>query len=433
MPRPAPQAIRHRRPSYLAPPPLLLESEPFEGAALLQEQPGPLGVVLWKSLRDVSLWTSAGPEERPTLFVPSAAGARGAEIAEAATPELWAPLLVIAHVLAEPVRVDERRLVHACRTIADWGRRQGATAVQLAFTQAAARLVPDEPRLAYAVGRLARDRGEYARGESWLRASISLSRNQDWHTYALGYLSLGSLYQMIGNLPAARVVTVRGYRTASRRRLRPLRGTALHNLFSIAGEMLDFRRAHKYALLAFRQYGPDHERFPALVQDVACFWILHGCFDLAVRAFHSVLPRFTAGEDRMLVLANLARAAAAAGHTTLYLAARAESAALMSFPQRPEREAQVWLNLARADATAGLTEQAEAALGRAEVLADQLRLGLMRFEAEALRGAIQSARMQSARVEAATGTPGLRDEAEQLATAILESLAPSTRMSGAGA
>ena len=171
--------------------------------------------------------------------------------------------------------MDYPRLVHACRAIARWGERRGFTAVQLAFTQAAARLAPDHPRLAYAVGRLARDRGEYARAESWLRSAIRLARGTDWHTYALAYLSLGTLYQQLGNLPAARAVTLRGYRTTVRRRVRALQGVALHNLFAVAsGEMLDFRRAHEYALAAFRRYGRDHPRFPALVHDVGCFWML---------------------------------------------------------------------------------------------------------------------------------------------------------------
>jgi len=313
--------------------------------------------------------------------------------------------------------------VHACRTLAAWGERSGATAVQLAFTQAAARLRPDDGAMAYAVGRLARDRGEYARGETWLRAAIRLSRNRDWHTYALAYLSLGTLYQMVGNLPAARVVTVRGYRTTVRRRVAPLRGTALHNLFSITGEMLDFRRAHRYALLAFEAYGAGHPRFPLLAQDVACFWILHGCFDLAVQVFQAVLARVEEPNDRALVLCNLARAAAAAGQAHIYAEARRECALLLGPSIRPERQAQVWLNLARADASAGLTSQAVAAIECATDLANRLRLALIQFEAESLRGAVQAARASGTRVDLTQGPPGLRGDAEVLAMAIVHNLA----------
>ncbi|HEX2081278.1 MAG TPA: tetratricopeptide repeat protein, partial [Longimicrobium sp.] len=200
MPPPSGNSAPRPRSSYRAAPPLLSESEPFEGAALLSEHAGALGVVLWKSLRDVSAWTEADPADRRALFPPAAAQQRADELAGAAAEaELWAPLLVIQQLLAAPDDVDLPRLVHACRAIARWGERRGFTAVQLAFVQAAARLAPEHAQLAYAVGRLARDRGEYARAESWLRCAIRVARNTDWHSYALAYLSLGTLYQHLGN------------------------------------------------------------------------------------------------------------------------------------------------------------------------------------------------------------------------------------------
>lgn len=388
MPHPAGNPARRSRPSYLAAPPLLSESEPFEGAALLREHPGALGAVLWKSLRDVCAWTAAAPDERAALFPPAAAEARAAEVAGAAAePELWGPLLVIQQLVACPGDVDHPRLVHACRAIARWGERRGFTAVQLAFVQAAACLAPGHARLAYSVGRLARDRGEYARAESWLRASIRLARGTDWHTYALAYLSLGTLYQQLGNLPAARSVTLRGYRTSVRRRVRPLQGVALHNLFVLSGEMLDFRRAHEYALAAFLRYGPNHARFPALVHDVGCFWIQNGCFARAADVFESVLPRFTRTEDRLLALGNLAHSAAAAGRREVYEASQAESSTLLECDvASPDRAAQVWLNLARGAAALGERTRAEAAARRALEVAAPLRLGQIRLEVETLLG-----------------------------------------------
>lgn len=380
--------------SYRAAPPLLSESEPFEGAALLSEHAGALGVVLWKSLRDVSAWTEAAPGDRRSLFPAGAAEERADEVAGAAAEEeLWAPLLVIQRLVAAPHDVDHPRLVHACRAIARWGERRGFSAVQLAFTQAAARLSPENPRLAYAVGRLSRDCGEYARAESWFRASIRLARRTDWHTYALAYLSLGTLYQHLGNYPAARIVNLRGYRTAVRRRVRALEGVALHNLFAIATEMLDFKRGHEYARAAFQCYGSAHPRFPALVNDVGCFWILHGCFGRAAAVLEGVLPRFKDPSDRMLGLANLARAAGAAGRLDVYESSCKECLSLI--PQAaatPERVAQVWMNLARASASTGDYARAQAAAETALELATALRFGHMRLELEALLDAIVAAR-----------------------------------------
>lgn len=422
MPPPAGNPARRSRPSYLAAPPLLSESEPFEGAALLREHPGALGAVLWKSLRDVCAWMAAAPDERTALFPAAAAEARAAEIAGAAAePELWAPLLVIQQLLERPADVDHPRLVHACRAIARWGERRGFTAVQLAFVQAAACLAPEHPRLAYAVGRLARDRGEYARAESWLRSAIRLARGKDWHTYALAYLSLGTLYQQLGNLPAARTVTLRGYRTSVRRRVRPVHAMALHNLFVITSEMLDFGRAHQYALAACRSYGAEHPLFPALVHDVGCFWMLHGDFARAADIFETVLPRFVEPADRLLTLGNLARSAAAAGRSDLYERCRTESEALLACGVAPpDRGAQVWVNLARAAASAGDDLRAEHAATQALELAASLRLGQIRMEVESLLHALSAGRaVADAGSEPASKVP-LDAGTEATADAILE-------------
>lgn len=422
MPFPAGTPARPSRPSYLAAPPLLSESEPFEGAALLAEHPGALGAVLWKSLRDVCAWTATAVEDRPGLFPSAAAEARAAEIAGAAAePELWGPLLVIQRLVACPDDVDHPRLVHACRAIARWGERRGFTAVQLAFVQAAACLAPKHPRLAYSVGRLARDRGEYARAESWLRTAIRLARNTDWHTYALAYLSLGTLYQQLGNLPAARSVTLRGYRTSIRRRVRPVHAMALHNLFVITSEMLDFRRAHQYALAACRSYGAEHPLFPALVHDVGCFWMLHGDFTRAADVFETVLPRFLEPGDRLLTLGNLARSAAAAGRTELYDVCRTEAQALLACEVAPpDRGAQVWVNLARAAASVGNYERAEHAAAQALQLAAPLRLGQIRLEVESLLHALQSGRSAEEAQVPAGSKLRLDASTEATADAIIE-------------
>lgn len=423
MPAPAGRASRRPRPTYLALPPLLMEGEPFEGAAILRELPGSLGAVLWKSLRDVSVFVAAPPGERRAAFPDGAAAAREDEIAGAAAEaELWAPLLVIARMAAEPDVVDLARLVNACRAIARWGERRGYGAVQLGFTQAAARLSPENPRLAYAVGRLARDCGEYARGESWLRLAVRLARRTDWHTYTLAYLSLGTLYQQLGNLPAARTLTLRGYRTSVRRRVHALRGTALHNLFAVTAEMLDFRRAHRYARMACEIYGPQHPRFPALAHDVACFWILHGCFEYSSTVIQAVLPLIPDPEDRVFATANLARASAAAGQQDVYESSRAETMSLLTNALPADRFPQAWLNLARADASSCRYDSAESLARRAQQLATDLRHGQIVLESEALLGAISSAQQASRAVPVAALPRTLAGEARELATEILQGL-----------
>jgi hypothetical protein len=418
---PAGNPARRPRPSYLAAPPLLSESEAFEGAALLREHPGALGAVLWKSLRDVCAWTAVAPGERAALFSPAAADARAAEVADAAAePELWGPLLVVARLLENPTEVDHPRLVNACRAVARWGERRGFAAVQLAYTQAAACLAPEHPKLAYAVGRLARDRGEYARGETWLRKAVRLARGTDWHTYALAYLSLGTLYQQLGNLPAARTLTQRGYRAAVRRRVRPLQGVALHNLFNITAEMLDLGRAQEYALAAFRCYGPSHPRYPGLVHDVGIFWMQHGRFAQAADVLHLVLPRIQEPEQRLMALGTLARAAAESGRRPVYDRAVCEALDLLALDvTAPERTAQGWLTLARAAAAAGDGDRVRTAGGCALQAARALRLGQIVVEAEAVLRALDDAPV-AVPVAASSRLGGWTPASEQVTDAILE-------------
>lgn len=424
MPPPAGKTTGRSRPSYLAAPPLLSESEPFEGADVLREHPGALGAVLWKSLRDVSAWTEAAPADRLSLYNPAAAAARQDEVAGCgAEPELWAPLLVVAAVLRDPADVDYARLVNACRAVARWGDRRGFTAVQLAFTQAAARLAPAHPRLAYAVGRLSRDRGEYARSETWLRTSIRLARGADWHTYALAYLSLGTLYQQLGNLPAARAVTERGLRTTVRRRLRKLQGTAYHNLLVLAGESGDYGQAQRYATAALQCYGAGHPRLPALAYDLGLVWFLCGYFERSLPVLEAVLAHMPESVERAVVLANTARAAAGAGDRSCFERYWVQAeCALATCGQQPAA-ANGWLALARGAVMAGDAARAHAAAASAGDIASALRLSQLRLEADSV--------MASARTAAPVPPP--RDaegehvfrEAGELARRVVASLAPS--------
>jgi tetratricopeptide (TPR) repeat protein len=424
MPPPAGRTARRPRPSYLAAPPLLSESEPFEGAALLREHPGALGAVLWKSLRDVSAWTEAPAADRATLFPAAAAAARPDEIAgSSAEPELWGPLLVVARLLQCPGDVDYARLVNACRAVARWGERRGFTAVQLAFTQAAARLAPDHPRLAYAVGRLARDRGEYARAETWLRTSVRLARGTDWHTYALAYLSLGTLYQHLGNLPAARTLTHRALRTTVRRRLRRLEGTAYHNLCVLAGESGDYARAQQYAGEALRRYGAGHPRLPALAYDVGLAWFLCGYFDRALPVLEAVLAHVPEGAERAMGLANTARAAAGAGDRARFERYWTQAQAALSAHGDAPSVAEGWLALARGAVLAGDADRARAAAGRAREIAQARRLSQLQWEADAV---VESAGT-AVPVPAARDAEGERvfREAGELARQLVTSLEPA--------
>lgn len=412
---------RRSRPSYVAAPPLLAESEPFEGAAVLQEHAGALGVLLWKTLRDVTLWLSTPEERRRGLFPAGAAAERRAEVAEAARePELWVPLLVVAELLARPAEEHPARVVNACRSLARWAEGRQAPAAQLAFTQAAALLVPENPRLAYAVGRLARERAEYARAETWLRRAIKLARGKDWEYYALSYLSLGTLYQHLGNLPAARALTTRGTRSAGRRRLRYLEGRGYHNLFVLAAEAFDARRAHDAAAAALRCYGGASPLLPVLAQDVASFWVNRGSFARAIPVFEAVLPRIPEAEVQVIVAANLGRAAGAVGDRTRFDRSWKSVFATLPACRTDERVGDPLVCLARGAASLEDWARAEDAASLALDVARRRRQAQVQFEAETLLDDVRSSRTAGER--AAAEIPALARQADDLARALVTSL-----------
>ncbi|HEX5726823.1 MAG TPA: hypothetical protein VFX98_15210, partial [Longimicrobiaceae bacterium] len=96
------------------PPALTRGNERFDGLGLLHEQPGDLGVVLWRSVRNVQLWAGTPADRRARLFAGEAGTRRAGDLARLGLdPELQGPLSVIVSLLDTPARVDVPRLVNA--------------------------------------------------------------------------------------------------------------------------------------------------------------------------------------------------------------------------------------------------------------------------------------------------------------------------------
>ncbi|HEX5872152.1 MAG TPA: hypothetical protein VFY65_17100, partial [Longimicrobium sp.] len=137
--------------------------------------------------------------------------------------------------------------------------------------------------------------------------------------------------------------------------------------------------------------------------------------------FELVLPRLTGPENRVLTLGTLARAAAAAGRTSVYRSSFAEAQALLGLDLgAPERAAQVWLDLARAAASAGDYAQAEAAARRAVDVAAPLRLGQIRMEVEVVLESVRAARTAGASHVATEAAPVSGAPSEQVAEEIVQ-------------
>jgi tetratricopeptide (TPR) repeat protein len=311
-PPPRPRKPR-RRWRWHVPPALMHGGESLEGAQVLDEVQGPLGLLLWETYRDVALWSATEPEERDGLFAAGAAAARKASMdAAGADPVLERALRAASAVLADSGGVQEQDVMTACRQAADWAEQRGLLATAVTLATAAALAAPAHAAAAFRVGQIARRKGEGARAETWFRRAVGLGRQaKDWASYSEAFLGLGNLYRQRGNLPAARRFHIRGLRAARRHALRDIQGRALHDLFAIAMDTSPPAEAEELARLAFRAYGSRHPKLPALAHDVAYFWMSQGRFEPALEVFRAVMPHFADPSERLLCAGNVGRAAGA--------------------------------------------------------------------------------------------------------------------------
>lgn len=372
-----------QRPMPNPAPPCVPPDDTAEGADVLHEHPGALGVPLWGALRDFMLWVQTPPAGRAGLFGPGAGAARLAALdGVRGEPELWAPLLTLARMAEDPAHADEARLVHAVRSLARWAGRRGAPATRLAFTQAAALALPGQPAAALDVARQARDLARHAQAETWFRLAIRQARGHDWESYAWGFIGLGVLYRRAGNHPAARAVVARALRTGRKRRLRGVVGSAHHHLFVFTSDAGRMEEAYQHANAAIQAYGASHPRVPALAHDLGVLWVMRGEFERALPVLEATLPLVRDGE-RVIVLSNVARASAAVNDRARYQEARDEVLAAIAGPAHAPVAAEALLALAYADSNMGEWALSEATARQAARLADERGEAMIRTLAEA--------------------------------------------------
>lgn len=309
-----------RRWRWHVPPALTHGGESLEGAPVLDEVQGPLGLLLWETYRDVVLWSGTPPEERDGLFAAGAHAARVRALDGAGTdPALERGMRLAAAVVADPAGAQEADVMAACRAVSDWAEQRGLLGTAVTLATAAALASPTHAGAAFRVGQLARRKGENARAETWFRRAIGLGRQaKDWASYAEAFMGLGNLYKQRGNYPMAKRFHIRGLRAARRHALRDIIARVHHDLFTIAVEISPPAEAQELARQAFRAYGPRHSKLPALAHDVAYFWMGQGRFGPALDVFRAVLPHFVEPGERLLCAGNLGRAAGATGDRAIF-------------------------------------------------------------------------------------------------------------------
>ncbi len=399
-----------------------------EALEIVAEVEGDAGVLLWRSAINVIRWCEAERGARSTAFGWGAAGSRREMIAGAALdPALRPPLLALSGLLERPASPDVPSLVDACRRIAAWAEPRGFLATALAFAQCAALLAPDEARLAYEVGRLARRRAEYDRAEGWYERAILLARtSKDWRTYARSFSGIGNIRHETGNLKAARRAQLRSYRAARRHSLRELQGDALHGLFSVAVDMRNGTEAEWCAARAFECYGRKHHKLPRLAFDVAVHWTYCGHYRLARSVFSVLLHHFGSASQRCLTLGYLSRVAGELGDRAGFLSTSRELRDVLRATESVETADASLMCLAYGAAQLGERHEAVEAATRALAIATDRGHGQIAVVAEAFLEEQQSSGAKPNWIPCADQPPA------RFASVLIQALSTSTPAGGTG-
>jgi tetratricopeptide (TPR) repeat protein len=354
-----------------------------EGLSILREVDGEMGLVVWKSLRSVLLWSESPHQDRWNLFDEDAARRRESEILEhlpGAPDGLVDAVRDLLPVLARAHEVDAEFVGKACQRIASWAEGRTAPRTRLEFLQAAALACPAEPSYALAVGRAARDLTHYSRAEAWYQRALGLSRQVgEWEVYVRAYLSHGNMMLRRGAVPAARRSFLKGLRRSRRQGIRGVEGEALHDLCVLEWRAGNRGLALDYGEQAVRVQGHQHAGLPRLAHDIAYLWLEEGHYAHALPVFMATLGKVNEVE-RPVVLGSIGRAAAGAGDVAGYEWARRR---LLDAPPGPG-VAESWVDLALAAARLARTEELEEAARLAESIARARKEGQMRLMAESI-------------------------------------------------
>ena len=220
--RKAPRPTHPRgRPSPPPPPLTRSPDEPaLPHAVVLDENESAPAVVLWQTLRDVTLWASLPPDRRGPGLFNDEAGDMGDAI-----PELRLDLATLGALVRDPHPDCAPIIASICQRVAAWAEERERMGTALAYAQAAALVDLARPSAALGVARLARNRADYARAVVWYRRAMVLARRAgDWQVQAPAFPGVGNLHRQRGDLVRAGECHQRSLRLALRFGLRDVRG-----------------------------------------------------------------------------------------------------------------------------------------------------------------------------------------------------------------
>jgi hypothetical protein len=312
--------------------PRVMTRDPGEGlerVAVLEECEAELGVLLWRTVRDVELWAATPPPRRAALFAREVGERRVERRVEAEVPtELAAPLDALAALLAAPRAADKAAVAGCCLRIAAWAGDARARETALAFAQAAALVLPGDAAAALRTGECAHGAGQRARAEVWLRRAAGLARRaRDRATYARAVLALARSRESAADPARALRDYRRAHRAGVRAGVAEVRLGAARALMRLSAASKE--QARRWAVAAQRAYRPGAPDAAAALLELARFWIDAGRGERAVPALRRLMGR-VAGlgpADRLCAAAMRARALAALADG----AARSRAAAADAF------------------------------------------------------------------------------------------------------
>jgi tetratricopeptide (TPR) repeat protein len=315
-------------------------------------------------LECVSAWVSRAVEGRGLGYHPAADRVRTDAVAE---------LLLTCEALLRLVHEDRpdpdtsEAVGLGCFQIAEWAEERGALGTALAWAQTAIAAWPQQPHYAYLIGRLARKRAQNAHAEDWLRYAMRLARRRMvWEVYALALSGYANLKRQKGNIPVATRYHRLALKAARRFGLKTFEGDAFYDLAVMCFEVGEARTGVDYSRKALAAYGPGHTRVAQLASDVAwCLMCHFGEFEQAAYVFESLLAHVWEPAPRLLVCANLARAAAGAGWEEAFEKAWVNTWILLGAPGSQEAHASALLQLAHGAASVGAWERAKMAIDQA--------------------------------------------------------------------
>jgi tetratricopeptide (TPR) repeat protein len=349
---------------------------------VLDELPEELGIERWRSVRDVLLWVDTPREDSQGLFGDLPPLCDQVLRLIAAAPVLANDLQTFHDLVREPEHADARRVGKACHQVSEWAAERGLIAVRETFAEAAAYVVPDNGEYALDAGLAARHRGAFGRADHWYRRGLSIARRDcDRHTYVVALIRRGVLDELRGNVDSARALQTRAWRAARRYKLRKLAAYAQHELLVLSITTREFVEAQVHAALACELYGRLDDRFPQLAHDVAFMWAWHRYFAAALPVYEAVLPYVTNPGERIQLIANIGRAAAASGNAEKFFEAWEQ--VRIHADKAAEWRATALLSLAHGAATMGSHTQARQLV--TDALAIARRMSLVANETQALQ------------------------------------------------